>query len=224
MLYDHLGNPVAVYEEGYTIMFSYWNGTSWTAEQLAFAYGGDTYALGGIRVDTLIYVYASYRPSSSSTIWLTIWELDRKGTKKNTTNLSKYTISYLSACYNEAAEQLHFSYMASTKTLEIISYNISDHSWDDPIAVDNSEQVGSYNDIAIDQNGKIWISYFDYRGINLKVARSKNADHTEWDVWFVDTEGSVGQYSQIWVDDSNVAHVAYYDATNQKLKYARFNP
>jgi hypothetical protein len=93
--------------------------------------------------------------------------------------------------------------------------------WDISV-VDDSYNVGSYASVAIDDNNRPHISYFDATNGKLKYATIIEGD---WKPETVTAAGSgvVGQYTSIDVDTHNRPHIVYYDVTNQKLGYVYKN-
>jgi len=89
--------------------------------------------------------------------------------------------------------------------------------------VDGNLKVGAYNDIVIDNNDHVHISYQDYNnsGKDLKYAFYNG---NEWLTTIVDGLGSaVGQYTSIDVDSNNEAHISYYDFTNGQLLHVKIS-
>lgn len=88
---------------------------------------------------------------------------------------------------------------------------------------DNSENVGTHNDIALDSNGFAHICYaeggnFQFNSTTaLKYATNKSGS---WTTAIVDNSAEVGGYSSIALDANNKVHISYYDYTNEDLKYA----
>ena len=224
ILYDDAGNPVIFYAIRQKILFSEWNGTSWKSKVLAdFSYQANQftwYVFKAIKLDTSYYLLFDYsfyvQPNFAYNYYC--YQISSNGTVIKILNPGSFDAASLIGKGTTA----YLAYSTSGN-LYIKNLDITNNNWSSSQIVDGSGTIGGYElDLTSDNNGRIWICYFDNVGRNLKVARSKS--NSDWDVWSVDTGGDVGQYSQIWVDDNNIAHVAYYDATNKKLKYATFNP
>lgn len=79
---------------------------------------------------------------------------------------------------------------------------------------DNSENVGTHNDIALDSNGFAHICYAEGGGFQfnsttaLKYATNKSGS---WTTAIVDNSAEVGGYSSIALDANNKVHISYYD-------------
>ncbi len=78
-------------------------------------------------------------------------------------------------------------------------------------------KVGSYSDIALDNSGKLHISYYDEYNKDLKYATNASGS---WHAYTIDSGGSAGKFTSMAVDSGNKVHISYYDETNGDLKYA----
>ena len=85
--------------------------------------------------------------------------------------------------------------------------------------VDGIGEVGWYTDIAIVDPENVFISYYDIKWKNLKLA---NLRDSKCFLEVVDSIGDVGMYPSLAVDSSGNPHISYYDATNRDLKYAKW--
>ena len=86
----------------------------------------------------------------------------------------------------------------------------------------SGNNVGQHNAIAVDNAGRIHISYFDYDNADLKYAMRPSGG-VSWTIDTIDNDaGDVGKYSAIAVGGDGYVHVSYYDAsaTKLELKYA----
>ncbi|MCK5641050.1 MAG: hypothetical protein KAJ19_09645, partial [Gammaproteobacteria bacterium] len=68
--------------------------------------------------------------------------------------------------------------------------------WDTRI-IDQTNVVGLYSSIAIDEDGNAYISYYDETDQDLKCAENQSGT---WNMETVDSAGDVGKYSSIAVD------------------------
>ena len=82
--------------------------------------------------------------------------------------------------------------------------------------MDSDGVVGSYTAIAVDEAGKVHISYYDGTNGDLKYA-AKAKEAVVWSTAIVDGDLDVGSYSAIALGS---VHISYYDATSGNLKYA----
>ncbi|MEN3045110.1 MAG: Ig-like domain-containing protein [Candidatus Hydrothermales bacterium] len=88
-------------------------------------------------------------------------------------------------------------------------------------SVDVQGIVGKYTSITVDDQNRIYISYYDSTNGNLKYAFY---DGNIWKLETVDGEfTNVGKWTSIALGPNNLPHIAYYDVTNTNLKYAHFN-
>ena len=78
--------------------------------------------------------------------------------------------------------------------------------------------VGNYCSLALDNDNKPHISYYDYTNGDLKYTRW---DGSTWQIETVDSTGDVGSYTSLALDKDNNPHISYYDSPNGYLKYAR---
>ena len=87
--------------------------------------------------------------------------------------------------------------------------------------IDFGDIVGSESSIAIGDNGRPVISYYDATNGDLKVAACTNADCTMTpSITTVDSDDTVGQYTSIAIGDNGYPVISYYDPTNEGLKVA----
>ena len=78
---------------------------------------------------------------------------------------------------------------------------------------------GTWNDIAYDSHGTLYIAWFDSKSHNLKYVTRSSAGL--WSsVQVVDKGINSGQYISLALDRKGIPGIAYYDAKNQDLEYA----
>lgn len=88
--------------------------------------------------------------------------------------------------------------------------------------------AGAYSGIAFDQSGSAWISYKDWDGADLKIARyvgtggSGCGGNAAWNCSTMDSSNDVGEFATIATDPSGRPWVAYSDETNLNLRVARY--
>lgn len=71
--------------------------------------------------------------------------------------------------------------------------------------------------IAVDNDGKAFVGYYDYANRILKYVSNKSG---AWITETVDAIADAGLYTAIALDAAGNAHLSYYDVTNGDLKYA----
>jgi len=121
-------------------------------------------------------------------------------------------ISYFDENYYDGPTQrLKFAYWSGTSWMESI--------------VDNSDDVGYYSSIEVDNTGKVHIAYYDNFRHALKYA-SGVISGGNW-VWTIETvddnsaaDYDVGKYASIGVNNNGVPFISYYDANAGDLKLA----
>ncbi len=91
--------------------------------------------------------------------------------------------------------------------------------------VDNSDNVGYYTSIDVDNSGKVHIAYYDATNRSLKYALGENSG-VDW-VWTIEmvddnsaSEYDVGKYASIGVNNNSVPFISYYDVISGDLKLA----
>jgi hypothetical protein len=86
--------------------------------------------------------------------------------------------------------------------------------------VDSVNLVGKYSSLALDNDDKPRISYYDETNRDLRYAFLNGSS---WQVETVDSVNLVGKYSSLALDSDDKPRISYYDATNRDLKYASFD-
>ena len=71
--------------------------------------------------------------------------------------------------------------------------------------------VGEYSSLALDTNGSVHISYFDFQNKALKYATNKSGS---WIIKTVPSLGLVGMFTSIAVDGSGAAHIGHTEFTD----------
>ncbi len=84
--------------------------------------------------------------------------------------------------------------------------------------VDSDGDVGCYSSVAIDDDHRPHIGYYDDTNGNLKYAAWTGSG---WWIDTVDSDGDVGMSTSIALDGTGNPHISYYDSTNGNLKYTR---
>ncbi len=93
---------------------------------------------------------------------------------------------------------------------------LDETSWTKGI-IDQTSDVKNVISQAIDDDGNLYVSYYDNIDKDLMFATNAGG---KWAEEVVASKGIVGQYSSIAVDDDGGVHIAYYDYTNNCLRYA----
>ncbi|MCE5260957.1 MAG: fibronectin type III domain-containing protein [Euryarchaeota archaeon] len=93
---------------------------------------------------------------------------------------------------------------------------LDETSWTKGI-IDQTSDAKNVISQAIDDDGNLYVSYFDNNEKNLMFATNAGG---KWIEEVVANEGIVGQYSSIAVDDDGRAHITYFDYSNNCLQYA----
>jgi hypothetical protein len=76
---------------------------------------------------------------------------------------------------------------------------------------------GSFTSIAVDQNNNPFISYYDNKNRDLKLAYKKNGN---WQIAIVDSVGDVGLFNSLQINRQGLPVISYHDATNASLRLA----
>ena len=84
--------------------------------------------------------------------------------------------------------------------------------------VDDSEEAGTENSLAMDLSGNVHIAYYDKAQQDLKYACKKRGGG--WSIEVVDSTGNVGYSPALAVDRDGHPCISYSDWTNRHLKYA----
>ncbi|RJQ48117.1 MAG: hypothetical protein C4534_00065 [Gaiellales bacterium] len=94
--------------------------------------------------------------------------------------------------------------------------------------VDSAGSVGKFTSLALDQEGKAHISYYDEGNKRLKhawqVASGGNCGGGKWKCEVVDSSYKVGKYSSIDIGADGYPKIAYEDEKNHDLRYACKGP
>ena len=89
--------------------------------------------------------------------------------------------------------------------------------------VDSTNDVGTYNSLAITSSGIPVISYHDITTLDLKLAVCSNPTCTSASTQTIDTNGAVGQSSSLILVGGSIPVISYFDDTNRDLKLAVCN-
>ncbi|MBN1537971.1 MAG: hypothetical protein JW908_14625 [Anaerolineales bacterium] len=113
--------------------------------------------------------------------------------------------------YDDDTKRLKFAYWTGSSWMKSV--------------VDNTEDVGYYSAIDVDNSGKVHIAYYDQANRALKYALGEISG-LDW-VWTIQTvddnaaaDYDVGKYASIGVNNNGVPFISYYDAFSGNLKLA----
>jgi len=86
--------------------------------------------------------------------------------------------------------------------------------------IDNTGATGKWTSLAIDTNGLVTVSYFDYGNENLKLWHDADGDFTfdAGEIQNVDTSGRVGSFASLAFDAGGRATISYYDDDRDDLR------
>jgi hypothetical protein len=104
----------------------------------------------------------------------------------------------------------------------------SNIDWGCTTVDDPTNTVGSYTSFAFDSGGNAWVSYRDFQGQTLNVARyvgsgGSGCTNTAWTCTVIDDPANdVGGYTNINLDQAGNAWISYLDFTANALKVARY--
>ncbi len=225
MAVDADGYPHIVHrQDNDYLMHSYWTGNTWETEEIANHFNDITRF--DIKIDEANIIYVIYGYGSGSPLYLLTkhpnnsWSSILLGSMyPNGGNIS------MDVTYDESLQDtiIHVSYTKETH-LYYGTYQINAAISTNTV-VDGNNNVGSNNDIVVDDNGHVHISYYDSNssGRDLKYA-FYNGNY--WVTTIVDgLDGDmVGSHTSIDVDSNNEAHISYYDDTNDQLMHVKITP
>jgi len=82
--------------------------------------------------------------------------------------------------------------------------------------VDSTGSVGMYSSVAVDEQDRLVVSYYDEDAADLKSATRQGV----WQSEVVDSPGEVGAHTSLAIDPMGRRNIAYFDGTSGSLKYA----
>lgn len=110
------------------------------------------------------------------------------------------------------ADHLHISSYQGYPAYDLIYTTNASGNWVSE-SIDPEAMVGEFNDIALDSNGKVYISYYERFGA-LKYATNVSGS---WQTYTIDSDG--GLYTSLDIDAADKVHISYVNQ-NGFLKYA----
>lgn len=198
------------------LKYTYWNGSSWSAQILD---NGD--AIGG---------YVSLALDLDNHPHISYFDDDYNNNLKYIQNTGSawYQITfdypdktgYFSSIAVDKDSHVFISYFdETTDRLKMVSFH-NDDLYTKIEVVDPDSSAGEYTSIALDSQGRPHIAYYDFINKDLKYAWWTGST---WIITTVDRTGDVGKYASLALDGSDLAHISYYDVNNNSLKYASQN-
>ncbi len=77
-----------------------------------------------------------------------------------------------------------------------------------------------YSSIALESNGTVHISYYDYTNDHLKYASGTAISFNN--IVTVDDSDTTGEYSSIAVESDGTVHISYYDYIDENSGYLKY--
>ena len=205
---DSSGNPNISYYD-YTngdLKYAYWNGSSWIIQ--TWASSGNVGQETDIWVEDAGYPYISFFDMTNRDVifgsYLYAHIIDSESNAAIHTSLAVDSSNYPHISYN-------YSHAGNDEMLKYAFFD--DHAeWNIEI-VDGTNQVQSYNSLALDSNDNPHISY------HTNCLKYAHHDGEKWYIMTVDS-GTVGMYNSLALDSNDNPHISYHDPVNGTLKYA----
>ena len=86
-------------------------------------------------------------------------------------------------------------------------------------SIDKSDTTGERTNIAQDEDGNLYISYFDLSYSDFKLAK-KAKDDKKWQTFTIDEKGEVGGDNSLLIDKEGNIFLSWQDLSHKKLKYS----
>ena len=173
-----------------------------------------------IAVDSLGFKHISYHVDSVKDLF---YATDKTGAW-TVTLIDSDSNGYTSIAI-DSNDNIHISYYKNANGGELTYTTCSSScssvfSWTSTV-VDNGQSFLDQQ-ITIDANNALHISYYDGSNYDLKYAKcsSSCSSTSSWTTLLIDSDGQVGSGNSLAVDSNNNPHISYYDFINQNLKYA----
>ena len=173
-----------------------------------------------IAVDSLGFKHISYHVDSVKDLF---YATDKSGAW-TVTLIDSDSNGYTSIAI-DSNDNIHISYYKNANGGELTYTTCSSScssafSWTSTV-VDNGQRFLDQQ-ITIDANNALHISYYDESNYDLKYAKcsSSCSSTSSWTTLLIDSDGQVGRGNSLAVDSNNNPHISYYDFINQNLKYA----
>ncbi len=123
----------------------------------------------------------------------------------------------------DAAGRVHIAYHADdTDELRYATCGsgcTSSAAWQ-ALTLDSNGDSGEFTSIAVDQNGRVHVSYWQYPADDLRYATcAASCTNGGWQYAVLDAPGRVGRYNSLAVSPNGRLHITYLDEDNDALKY-----
>lgn len=206
------------------LSYAHFNGTEWSVESIHSTVGSTDFLF----LDTLGNPYIIYhkgnqvctRTNSTGCISAKI-ELEQTRFAHKKTGV--WQSGLLAEPYRkgllawDGANAVHQMYLIQGEN----QYAVFDSTeWQEELIIDEQLQVGKYPSIALTQESRPFISYYDETQLDLKMA---SLSDDQWQVETIDSIGDVGLYTSLAFNEKDYPNISYYDASNGNLKLASFN-
>ncbi len=208
---DSKGHPHIAYHDGSVLRYAHFDGEAWRLETVDPSPNTGLYT--SICLDAEDHPHISYFDWTAGDLEYAMfdgasWRLE--------TVLSEGTVGlYTSIALSpEGSPRISF-YDWSRGEVGVASWRPDGWTYT-PIA-EAGREGSSQTSLAIDAEGRAFVSFFDNRTRTLSLA----VEGEMWDVEVVDSGEDVGRYNALALDPAGLPGVSYLDAVAEVLKYAR---
>ncbi len=209
--YDSQGNPHIVYVAGSELRYTFWNGATWQAPVVIHSVSQLGTPCLVIDSNDDLYVVVRHYSNKVRYYW-------RSGTG------DWHSEEISNDCTANAANRTPLVFVGGVPHVVYWSGSHLRHAyrsgstWISSI-VDTGTNIGQYASLAADAAGRLYASYYDGGGGDLKFAYRNLAG--EWHAFRVDGEEfNTGQYTSLVLDRDGIPHICYYDVENRRLMHA----
>jgi len=175
--------------------------------------------------------YSSIAVNSSNNAHITYLDVSNENLKYayyngnswiNSTINSGGRVAHQTSITIDSSDNIHVSYFDNQNNNLNYAY-FGGSSWttrtiDTGGGTGSSTAVGFHSSIAVETNGRAYISYQDITNSDLKYAFY---DGNQWSSTTVESNGFVGAHTSIGIDSNEEIHISYQDGSNNVLKYAK---
>ncbi|RME05093.1 MAG: hypothetical protein D6812_03665 [Deltaproteobacteria bacterium] len=208
---DSKGHPHIAYHDGSVLRYAHFDGKAWRLETVDPSPNTGLY--------TSICLDAEDHPHISYFDWTTgdlayatfdgaSWQLE--------TVLSEGTVGlYTSIALSPQGTPRISFYDWSRGEIGVASW--TPEGWTHTPIAEAGREGSSQTSLAIDADGRAFVSFFDNRTRTLSLA----VEGERWDVEVVDSGEDIGRYNALALDPAGHPAVSYLDAVAEVLKFAR---